>query len=293
MKVSICIPAYKQPDFLKRCIDSVLEQSYSDYEIVVTDDSPDYEVEVLMARYTDNRIRYYHNDTALGSPANWNKGIQLAVGEYIQILHHDDWFATRESLKNFVDAIQNTPEANIIFSACNTVYPDGSTKKHITAERYLNLLRSEPEALFKGNFLGAPSICMFRNDGHLFDVNLKWQVDSDFYISYLKMNPNFVYISNLLINIGVSDSQITNCCLNDYQLLITEKLYLYRKYELDTFSSDYRHSVLRTLGRGKVFNNKQLNKIISDTDIHITRIDSLKNCYYYLRHYIYRKLFKK
>lgn len=60
MKVSICIPAYKQPEFLKRCLDSVFEQSYTDYEVIITDDSPDNEIEKLVNTYSDNQIGRAH-----------------------------------------------------------------------------------------------------------------------------------------------------------------------------------------------------------------------------------------
>lgn len=293
MKVSICIPAYKQPEFLKRCLDSVFEQSYTDYEVIITDDSPDNEIEKLVNTYSDNRINYYHNIPALGSPTNWNKGIEQAKGEYIKILHHDDWFTYKYSLQKFVDVMEDHPDAEIIFSACNAVYSDRIQKKHITDKSFLRIIEDCPEFLFKGNLLGAPSICMFRNKGYFFDVNLKWQVDSDFYISCLKERKKVVYIPELLINIGISDNQITNECLVDHHLLINEKFYLYRKYNLDAFPYEFRNSMLRTLARGKVFNNKQLKIVLPDADLRLSIIESLKNRFYYFKHFIYRKLLKK
>ena len=85
--VSICIPAYKRADFLERCLDSILQQSFQQYEIVITDDSPTDELKSLSGK--DERIVYVKNEQPLGSPANWNKAISLARGKYIKIMHHD------------------------------------------------------------------------------------------------------------------------------------------------------------------------------------------------------------
>ncbi len=81
MKVSICIPAYKHPHFLKRCLDSVLEQDFSDYEIVITDDSPDNTLQKLVsATYNDDRIRYYKNEKPLGSPPQLERSYKESTG---------------------------------------------------------------------------------------------------------------------------------------------------------------------------------------------------------------------
>ena len=78
-KVSICIPAYDQVDYLKKNIDSVLVQTYTKYEIIVTDDSPSDIVKDLIQQYQrPDIIKYYKNDTALGTPENWNEGIRRA-----------------------------------------------------------------------------------------------------------------------------------------------------------------------------------------------------------------------
>lgn len=102
MKVSICIPAYKHIDFLRRCLNSILEQRFTDYEVVITDDSPDDSLQKLVEEYSDERIKYFKNKKALGSPLNWNEGIKKANGEYIKILHHDDWFSSPDSLEKYV-----------------------------------------------------------------------------------------------------------------------------------------------------------------------------------------------
>jgi glycosyltransferase involved in cell wall biosynthesis len=106
-KVSICIPAYKQVQFLRVTLESILSQRFTDYEVNITDDSPDDSVEQLVKEFLlDGRIRYSHNPKQLGSPENWNECIRSARGELIKIMHHDDHFTDADSLGRFVDMLQ-------------------------------------------------------------------------------------------------------------------------------------------------------------------------------------------
>src|SRR5690349_12185678 len=110
--ISVCIPAYKHIDFLKRLLDSLTVQSFRDFEVVITDDSPDDSVKNLSAQYLNILpLRYFRNPVALGTPENWNEGIRQAKGQWIKLIHDDDWLASEHSLKLFADAINDNPGA--------------------------------------------------------------------------------------------------------------------------------------------------------------------------------------
>jgi len=90
--VSVCIPTYNGAAFLSECLDSVLSQSYSDFEVLVEDDcSSDDSVEIAnsYARH-DSRIRVSVNDSNLGLVGNWNRSVQLSRGEWIKFVFQDD-----------------------------------------------------------------------------------------------------------------------------------------------------------------------------------------------------------
>ena len=96
--VSICIPTYKQTQYLKKCLESILVQDFKDIEIIVTDDTPDDSVDVfVMATIGTIPYRYYRNSPSLGPPENWNAAARKAQGKYIKILHHDDFFTQPDS----------------------------------------------------------------------------------------------------------------------------------------------------------------------------------------------------
>lgn len=92
MKFTIAIPAYKQT-FLKECIDSILAQTYKDFELIIINDASPEDLDSVVECYKDSRIRYYVNETncgALNVVDNWNKCLDYALGEYLILMGDDD-----------------------------------------------------------------------------------------------------------------------------------------------------------------------------------------------------------
>lgn len=235
--VSICIPAYKRADFLERCLDSILQQSFQQYEIVITDDSPTDELKSLSGK--DERIVYVKNEQPLGSPANWNKAISLARGKYIKIMHHDDWFSSPDALSRFVQALEENPSSLFAFSASRQVGKDNVINRPILIKK-ISKLSYVPEILYDKNYIGAPSVTIFRNNlGLYFDERLIWLVDTEFYIRMLRMNKHFTVINEPLIDVGLSEFQITNDCIENSKLVIGEYLYMFKKLSLERNVRDY------------------------------------------------------
>jgi glycosyltransferase involved in cell wall biosynthesis len=234
VKVSICIPAYNQTEFLRKNLQSILEQSYSDLEVIVSDDSTTGEVEKLVKElFSGKQINYtYHkNPTPLGSPANWNKAISLARGEYIKILHHDDWFSRPDSLGTFVKALDDNAGCDFAFCSSKILnVATGNYTENRPAEDFLETLRKDELVLFDYNKIGAPSATIYRKSLNLdFDTKMKFLVDVDFYIRVLRRNHNFVFIEDaLIVNTSNNASQVTAASMNK-KTQIGEYSYLYNK----------------------------------------------------------------
>ena len=113
--ISICIPAYERPAFLKRLLDSIAQQVFKDFEVIITDDSSSREIEeLLFSTPYKYSIHYQRNPRPLGTPLNWMEGIKHATGHWIKIMHDDDYFTSPDSLQQFVDQID--PNIDCIFS---------------------------------------------------------------------------------------------------------------------------------------------------------------------------------
>lgn len=116
-KVSVLVPLYKtQDDVLRTAIESVLGQTYHDFELVLLDDSPVAErKESLVREYKDERIRYEVNEENLGISASRNKLMQLARGEYFAVFDHDD-IMLPERLEKQVAYMDQHPEVGVLSS---------------------------------------------------------------------------------------------------------------------------------------------------------------------------------
>lgn len=89
-KVTVLMPVYNAERYLRDAIDSILAQSFTDFELlIINDGSTDGSVEII-ASFSDPRIRVVHNNRNLGLVATLNKGIDLARGNYIARMDNDD-----------------------------------------------------------------------------------------------------------------------------------------------------------------------------------------------------------
>jgi glycosyltransferase involved in cell wall biosynthesis len=228
--ISICIPAYQRTAFLKRLLDSISIQTYPYFEVVITDDSPGFEVQELVELHpVRSKIRYYKNDVTLGTPENWNESLRKAKYDWIKMMHDDDWFSNPESLHVFADTISKS-ENTFYFSAYTNVYPNGRVQQVNISGRHLNALQQNPVKLMAANRVGPPSVVIFKKDlSVLFDSRMKWLVDIDFYIRYLNVHPSPVHIKKNLVLIGISDSQVTKTSFGNREVEIPERFLLNEK----------------------------------------------------------------
>lgn len=91
--VSVLIPSFNYGRFIAYAVDSVLNQTYPNVEVVVTDNGSTDETMTVLARYTnDPRVRVFVNETNIGLVPNFNRGLRHARGEFIAWLSADDWF---------------------------------------------------------------------------------------------------------------------------------------------------------------------------------------------------------
>ncbi len=231
MFISICIPVYKNAEFLKRLLDSISVQTFKDFEVIISDDSPEDNIQLFCQNYkSEFNLRYFKNPNSLGSPENWNAAIRHASGEWIKIMHDDDWFANASSLEEFVSTIKDNPETDFFFSAYSNYYFGNDNYKdfRMTPWWFRRLLK-DPTVLFSRNVIGAPSVAIYkRSIQQEYDRNLKWLVDIDFYIRALS-GTRPVFINKVLIHIGIGKEQITQDCFRKRPVEIPESFYLLNK----------------------------------------------------------------
>lgn len=113
--VTFVVPCYNLAHLLEECVNSILSQTYKDFEILIMDDSsPDNTPEVAQS-FKDPRVIYVRNEANLRHLANYNKGINLARGKYIWLISADDYLHTPYVLEKYVIAMENYPDCGYVF----------------------------------------------------------------------------------------------------------------------------------------------------------------------------------
>ena len=110
IKFSVTIPAFKDK-YLKETIDSVLAQTYPNYEVVIVNDASPYDLDSIVCQYDDSRIRYFKNEKNCGAKDvvdNWNICLSHAIGEFVMCIGDDDKLTPR-CLQDFAELIENIP----------------------------------------------------------------------------------------------------------------------------------------------------------------------------------------
>lgn len=226
--ISICVPAYKQPDFVVRLLKSVIQQTYKRVEVVISDDSPDDTVKIAIEPYkSELSIVYIQNSPALKSPANWNNAIAHAKGEYFLLLHQDDWLHDTSALEKYLNAFNSNPKAGFVFCKNIAVTEDGKeiVLQHIPS--LLTRLSKTPLHLVLAQVIGPPSNTMLRSevrDRVQYDEDFIWLVDVDYYVRVLQAGYSYVYLDEHLVSIGLHEEQTTVFCRNNSEIILKENI---------------------------------------------------------------------
>ncbi len=226
--VSICIPSYKKPDYVLRCLTSINNQDYKNIEIIISDDSPNEDIKQVTDQFPRLLIKYKHNVPALKSPKNWNAALDNASGELIILLHQDDWLSTSNAITRFV---QSFLDKNIDFVFCKNIgeNTEGKVIPFQDKEVIPNLME-RPNYLVMRCVIGPPSNVMFRKTVTVrYDESLIWLVDVDYYIRILKAGYKYHYIKEHLVTIGIHADQTTEFVRANNQIIFKENILVLNK----------------------------------------------------------------
>ena len=137
-KVSVLMPVYKTDEnYLREAIESILSQTFEDFEFLILDDCPEDDREEIIKSYKDKRIKYYKNEKNLGITPSRNKLIDMAKGEYLAIFDHDD-ISLPTRLEKQVAYLDEHPECGVV--GCKTQrMSNGKQSKNPTNDHEIKL----------------------------------------------------------------------------------------------------------------------------------------------------------
>jgi glycosyltransferase involved in cell wall biosynthesis len=224
-KISVIIPAYNSASYLSDAVESVLNQSFQDFEIIIIDDGSTDNTKEIAEKYIQkhgNKIRYFYQGNK-GVGAARNKGIEESKGEYIAFLDSDD-ILLPESLIRRQGFLSDYPEASLVF-----------TDYYLMAGRYDSI--NTPQLLEK-NFLNSfkKEILAKKDDEIIFNQN--------FYYKYFEFSPRPIWTcavmmrKDIIDNVGLFRTDIQIAEDNDYWPKVIRK---YKVGFINRPLSCYRH----------------------------------------------------
>jgi glycosyltransferase involved in cell wall biosynthesis len=247
--ISVVVAVYNGSLYLGETIQSVLDQTFKDFELILVDDcSTDNSVDIIKS-YTDPRIKLVQNSQNLGVVKNTNLGFAIARGRYIALLGHDD-ICVPERLQTQYDCMENNPSISFCGSWMETF---GSTNQIITYPNKQEVINSK--LLFSTTF-GAPSVMMRKRDFWenklIYRDSYKCAEDYDLWVRASIRGLKSTNIPQVLVKYRVHDKQMSNKFSRN-QAELTSRIQLYQLQRMGIEPSMEELQIHYNLIVGRVF----------------------------------------
>ncbi|OYD95951.1 glycosyl transferase [Nostoc sp. 'Peltigera membranacea cyanobiont' 213] len=112
--VSVIIPTYNRPEYLKQAIASAIQQTYQNIEIIISDNCSEEDTQAIVASFADLRIRFWRHEQNVGMLANQQHAFKMAQGKYVASLHDDDMW-NEDFLAKLIPPLEENPDLIIAF----------------------------------------------------------------------------------------------------------------------------------------------------------------------------------
>lgn len=209
--VSVCMPIFRCERYIGEAIQSVLDQTFTDFEVLVFDDaSPDRTYQIASA-IKDPRLRIYRNDRNIGPEANWNQAMAAARGRLIKVLPGDDTLYPT-CLERQVTILKDSDNRDVVLVYCARDIIDRTGRRVMTARFQGNGIVRGQELVrrtvrYGTNIIGEPGAVLFRAEaaGHAggFDASLGFVTDLDYWVRLLRFG-NAYAIPDVLCTFRIS-----------------------------------------------------------------------------------------
>lgn len=226
-KVSVMIPTHNRSTLLRVAIQSVLQQTFQDFETVVVDDASNDNTEEVVNSFADQRIKYIRHKTNQGEATTRNTGLKNGKGEYIAFLDDDDeWLP--DKLQKQVAILDHSPKE---VGGVNTgwVTIDGATGRILTRKLPSKKGNIFPELLYHQYYL-APSSLMLRKSCidkvGCFDESIPFGLDHDMWLRIAK-EFQFECIEEPLMKYRIHEKRLTR----NFNLVIAGREKFVEKYK--------------------------------------------------------------
>lgn len=237
-KISICIPAYNRPKYLKKAIESVLEQTFDDFELIISDDCSPNNLYPVVSEYKDKRIKYFRQKNNLGFIKNWNFCLKQCSGEYIKIMGDDDTLLN-DCIENQLTGFLNK-NVDLVYSNLLIIDENDLDIDEINSKNIYKLFDSDKiidgsdfiKKYFLGELkVGLPAAALFRSNIikkiGLFDENIGCPADIDMWLRIMTSS-DFYYSNKIAIKCRIHPENLSKQLARDKSYFINNLSMLYK-----------------------------------------------------------------
>lgn len=189
-KISVCVPSYNHGKYIKETIDSILNQSFQDIEVIISDDNSDDDSVKVINSFNDSRITLIENSENSGPSINMNLAINKSQSDYIALIASDD-IMHQDRLKKSIEFLESNKSHDAVFTYVQTINSESVEQDYSCMNVFNKRMDSESDILnyffYEGNFLSAPSVLLKKSAFDKFEFNPGlWQLqDFDLWIKML------------------------------------------------------------------------------------------------------------
>lgn len=249
-KISVIMPVYNGERYLKEAIESILNQTFSDFEFIIINDCSSDKTEEIIKSYTDERIVYVKNEKNMGVAATLNKGLAKAKGEYIARMDADD-ISLRERFKTQVDFMDKNADIGLCGSWVE-FFGEKSGIVRLTTDKK----QAKTDLIFS-SCIAHPSVMMRKAviEKHNLKYKTEYEQMEDYALWYnFAKCTSVVSLPVVLLKYRCHSSQVTQNYTEEFE----EKYKNFKRKILDDLNVDYSEDELNALntlslnGKGNV-----------------------------------------
>ncbi len=204
-KITVVIPTYNKANYISQTIDSVLNQTVTDFEIIIVDDFSSDNTEEIVKPYLAENIKYYKHNTNWGPGATFNDGIEKARAEFVTLIASDD-ILLPEHLDLVLKEFKSNKEVEAVFCKLKVIDENNKYIDQIQSAPYTDKYKLLNHQFYIGNYIPAP--------GASFKKSLFNKIEG--------FNPNLILMHDYDLNVRI--------LINSEFRILSEATVLYRRF---------------------------------------------------------------
>ena len=233
-KVSINIPCFNSEKYIAETLQSVLSQTFEDFEIILVNDGSTDKTEEIIKTFSDPRIKYYYQKN-MGLGNTRNRQLALSSGDFIAFLDHDDiWLPTK--LEKQIPLFENQPKVGLVY--CDTIFFNDKGDVNRLYNNRVPLRGNVFRQILKDYFLAMPSVVIRKkaldSQQQLFDDNFSMSEERDLF-TRIAYDWDFDYVGEPLAKWRMHSKSLTfskrELVSRETELTIAKFIEIYPNFE--------------------------------------------------------------